>query len=85
MDFPADGEVSFWHTGETEYSYDFLEFRMDGLLLLSASGYWAWQFDSFPVTAGYHAFEWRYSKDGSVSDGADTVWLDDIQMPGANP
>lgn len=34
------------------------------------------------VPAGTYTFEWRFSKDESVSAGYDTVWLDDITWPG---
>jgi subtilisin family serine protease len=34
------------------------------------------------VPAGTHVFEWEYAKDFSVSDGYDTMWLDDISWPG---
>ncbi len=84
-DFPAGGDVSFWHAGDTESSWDFFEFRIDGILQLDQSGNWGWTHATFPVSAGQHTFEWRYRKDGSVSWGADTVWIDDVQLPGATP
>ena len=34
------------------------------------------------ISAGSHTFQWKFSKDGSVSHGYDTVWLDDIAWPG---
>jgi subtilisin family serine protease len=34
------------------------------------------------IPAGTYTFEWRFSKDGSVSAGYDTVWLDNITWPG---
>lgn len=84
VDFPIGGDVSFWHTGDTEAGWDFLEFRIDGTLTFSRAGNWAWEQASFPVAPGLHTFEWKYRKDGSLSAGADTVWVDDIQMPGSS-
>ncbi len=85
VDFPVGGNVSFWHSGDTEGYWDFLEFRIDGIVQFEQSGSWGWTHATYPVAAGLHAFEWRYLKDGSVSRGADTVWIDDVQMPGATP
>ena len=40
-----------------------------------------WQQVSFPLaTPGSYQFEWRYEKNGSVSAGADTAWLDDVEI-----
>jgi len=40
-----------------------------------------WDAVTFPVTAGTRTFEWTYSKDGSISKGSDTAWIDDIIFP----
>ncbi|MDD5491265.1 MAG: hypothetical protein PHV60_01110 [bacterium] len=29
---------------------------------------------------GSHTFKWSYTKDGSVSSGSDTAWLDDVEI-----
>jgi hypothetical protein len=34
--------------------------------------------DTTPPTAGSHTFRWTYSKDGSVSSGSDTAWVDEV-------
>ncbi len=46
----------------------------------SASG-WR-RFTLSGVPAGTHLFEWEYDKDFSLSDGYDTMWLDDVAFPG---
>jgi hypothetical protein len=33
------------------------------------------------VTAGTRIFEWAYSKDGSISTGSDSAWIDEIAFP----
>ena len=46
----------------------------------SASGWQKFTLSGFP--AGTFDFEWRFDKDAAVSQGYDTVWLDDIVWPG---
>ncbi|EIJ34161.1 S8 family serine peptidase [Thiothrix nivea] len=46
----------------------------------SASGWRKFTLSGFPV--GTYTFEWVFSKDEDVSEGYDTVWLDDIVWPG---
>ena len=38
-----------------------------------------------PIAAGNHTLEWRFIKDGSVTSGSDTVWVDDIVLFGGVP
>ena len=78
--FAVDGDISFWHREDSEGSFDFLEFYIDGIMIDSWSGINPPAMFSTPVTAGVHTFEWRYSKDGIVSVGLDSVWVDDITM-----
>jgi hypothetical protein len=79
--FGAAGTVSFWHRESTEANYDYLRFFVDGVEIIS------WDGNGAPaamymtnVAAGMHTLEWRYTKDGSVSTGSDTVWVDDIAL-----
>ncbi|MCP4905758.1 MAG: S8 family serine peptidase, partial [bacterium] len=46
----------------------------------SASGWMKYTASEF--SGGTYDFEWRFDKDGSVDEGDDTVWLDDISWPG---
>ena len=46
----------------------------------SASGWRKYTLSGF--SAGSYDFEWRFDKDPSVSEGYDTIWLDDITWPG---
>ena len=36
------------------------------------------------MTTGTHTFKWSYQKDGSVSNGSDCAWVDNIQFPPTN-
>ena len=75
------GEISFSVKVSSERSWDELFFSIDGDEKGNWSGESDWAQVSFPVTAGTHTFEWLYEKDGSVSDGDDTAWIDDVSFP----
>jgi len=80
VDFPADGWVVFDHKESTEEYYDELQVLVDGGLRGVWSGITGWQSGGVPVTAGLHTITFRYFKDYSVSEGDDTVWVDNIQL-----
>ena len=73
------GTLSFrWRTS-SEWNYDWLRLRVDGSEVGSISGEREWEDFSHTIAAdGLHTVEWRYDKDGSVSDGEDCGWVDDV-------
>jgi hypothetical protein len=77
----TSGDVSFYYRVSSESGFDHLEFYIDGTRKGQWSGEEGWTRVSLPVTAGARTFEWTYVKDGSVSDGDDTAWIDDIVFP----
>lgn len=77
----AAGTMSFWYSVSSELNYDYLRFFIDGVQKGQWSGSVGWNQISLPVTAGSHTFKWSYTKDGSVSSGSDTAWVDDIVIP----
>ncbi|MCP5149102.1 MAG: hypothetical protein H6982_00005, partial [Chromatiales bacterium] len=79
------GFVSFARRVSSEVNFDFLRFYVDGVQLAQWSGFHDWATVNFPVSAGTHAFRWAYTKDGSVDDGADTAWIDEVWLPGEGP
>jgi len=79
------GTVEFTHEESTEDNWDYLEFHIDGVLQEEWSGVLAAQVESYPVGAGAHTLEWRYTKDGSLDEGSDEVWVDDIALTGGVP
>ncbi len=85
MNVPSDGNISFFRKVDSEPNYDKLFFKIDGTTVNGSgwSGNQNWQQFSFPVTAGNRTFTWEYSKDGSISTGADAAWVDMIIFPGA--
>ena len=81
LDVTTDGEISFYKKVSSESSYDYLRFYIDN----SEQGSWAgevdWSQSVFPVLAGNHTFKWSFTKDGSVTDGADCGWVDNVTFP----
>ncbi|MCX6874980.1 MAG: M6 family metalloprotease domain-containing protein [Verrucomicrobia bacterium] len=75
------GTLTFWWKVSSEADYDYLQFFMDGAEQGTApqiSGAVDWQPITVAVPAGNHALRWTYSKDGSLSAGADAAWLDQV-------
>jgi len=48
---------------------------------ISGSTYWN-QMDCTIPALGLHTLEWRYVKDGGVSDGNDCGWVDQVEVWG---
>ncbi len=78
-DFP-EGQISFWRKVFSEKECDRLRFYVDGRLVGEWSGYEGWDQVFFAITSDSHTFEWKYEKDGSVSEGDDTAWIDDVAL-----
>jgi hypothetical protein len=74
------GNITFYRKVSCESQYDYLTFYIDGVEKGKWSGEKDWANVSFGVTAGTRTFEWTYSKDGSMSEGQDTAWIDDIMF-----
>jgi len=66
---------------DVDNNYDFLGFYINGILTARWDGIADWRRAAFYVPAGTHTFEWKYSKDQSLSEGEDAVWLDFITFP----
>jgi hypothetical protein len=71
------GTLSFYWKVSSEANYDFLEFYIDGVRQNRISGNVNWQQKTYTVTGpGSHILLWQYAKDGSVSFGNDSGWVD---------
>ncbi|HZL77651.1 MAG TPA: hypothetical protein VFC17_02280, partial [Candidatus Limnocylindrales bacterium] len=70
------GRYTFWWKVSSEQDFDFLEFRVNGIVQTSISGEVNWQQASIPVAAGTNVLQWRYSKDVSYDGGQDAGWVD---------
>ena len=75
--FDVPGSISFWHREQSESCCDLFYFYIDDELKMISSTD-LWQDETYSVGAGFHTFEWRYTKDAATTTGADTVWIDDI-------
>ncbi len=78
-----DGTVSFWYRVSSESGYDKFWFYIDGSEKLGGkSGTIGWTQVSYSLTAGTHTLIWKYTKDGSVSSGEDSAYIDDLVISG---
>ncbi len=77
----SEGEVSFYRKVDSEPTFDFLHFYIDGIEKDAWSGDLSWSFESYTVPEGNHTLQWKYVKDSSVSDGEDAAWIDTIKLP----
>ena len=80
----AEGDISFMKKVSCENYYDFLEFLVDDLAVVSWSGEVEWSEYSYSVGVGQHKFEWKYRKDGVMASGSDAAWIDNITFPAVN-
>ena len=62
----------------SELNFDFVELLLDGEVINAISGEILWAQSSVVVPAGEHILRWRYRKDGSVTEGQDKAWLDNL-------
>ena len=84
MEVSADDNISFARKVSSESGYDYLKFYIDGTMKGSWSGEEDWGTVTYPVTLGVHIFKWAYTKDYSVTGGADAAYIDDIIFPSGN-
>jgi len=88
-----DGQESVLHTTvsgptsvrfrwkvDSEDGADFLRFLIDGAEQAKISGVIDWQTEVFRLPTGEHSLEWRYTKDAANSAGADTGWVDFVEL-----
>jgi hypothetical protein len=78
VDLVGPATLTFWWRVDSEAGYDYLRFYIDGTQKAAISGRVNWQQRTFTLTAGTHTLKWCYTKDGSVSRGADRGYVDDI-------
>lgn len=84
-DYSANDTLKFFYRVSSEPNYDYLSFRLNGTEVLKKSGEMSWENKSFSVSAGLNVMEWVYSKDNSVSQGADCAFIDLIDFSVSSP
>jgi hypothetical protein len=72
--------ISFQWKVSSELGYDYLVFAVDGTIRKFISGEQGWATVNFSVPAGNHNVDFVYFKDGSVSNGADAGWIDELVL-----
>ena len=73
------GTLTFKWKVSSESNYDKLHFIVDGSEVTNISGERNWaDYTRTFTTDGSHTIEWKYDKDGSVSNGSDCGWIDDV-------
>ncbi|MCX7088929.1 MAG: DUF1566 domain-containing protein [Methylococcales bacterium] len=75
---PSD--ISFSWKVSSEENRDELHFEIDGKEIQKISGEVGWAKIKQPLSAGKHTLRWTYIKDADLSVGADTAWLDQVQL-----
>ncbi len=74
---PSSGKVTFIWRVSSEYSHDFLEFRVNNSVRHRISGEVGWQQQSYTLR-GVNTVEWRYLNDSSGSVGSNAGWVDKV-------
>ena len=59
---------------------DWLALYVDNTRAAAWYGEEDWTTYTYPVSAGYHEITWVYNKDGSIGEGEDTAYLDDVEV-----
>ncbi len=76
------GTLSFWYRVDSESCCDDLTVTLDGATLVDGSAASAWTEVTAPVAPGSHTLVFTYTKDISISSGADSAFIDDLRVPG---
>jgi hypothetical protein len=74
--------ISFYRKVSSESTYDKLYFYINGVQKAVWDGELGWTRFAYAVQPGDSLFNWKYTKDGSVSTGQDKAWIDYIVLPG---
>ena len=72
--------LRFWWKVSSESTFDYLNFIVDGIIVERISGEVNWAQVVYDIPAGSHTVQWRYTKDGSVSTGTDSGYLDEVRL-----
>jgi subtilisin family serine protease len=64
----------------SEEGWDYFYLYIDGNLKYSDSGETGWYTVSLPISDGVHEITFEYVKDGSVSVGDDTAYIDNVEI-----
>jgi hypothetical protein len=77
--------LKFYYKVSSEPNYDYLAFKVNDAEVFRQSGEQSWTKASLLISQGINKLEWVYSKDNSVSQGADGSWIDLIDFSQRSP
>lgn len=80
VELEQPGLLRFWVKVSSESNYDYFYTYVDGVREEALSGEVDWRIVEIPLSSGEHTIRMMYVKDFSISRGADTAWVDDIQI-----
>jgi len=72
--------MSFYWKVDSERLFDFLFFKIDGVVIESISGSEDWRRVEVEIPSGRHLVAWEYFKDDTEDSGADAGWVDEIRF-----
>lgn len=78
---PSCDYLGFRKMISSQAGADKLQLVIDGQIVAEWSGECNWTEETFPVEPGNHLITWNYIKDGSLQQGADAAWIDNIYLP----
>ncbi len=88
------GTIGFWWKVDsdvtppppaTPYSYDTLQFLINGVQQNQIMGQIDWNYMVFPVPAGTNTLTWQYVKDAQWNSAYDRGWLDQVSFTPGPP
>ncbi|MDH5544821.1 MAG: PQQ-binding-like beta-propeller repeat protein [Gammaproteobacteria bacterium] len=74
------GEMTFYYKLINDKCCALLKVFVDGVQVGTANKTSYWSFLKFPIKAGYHTIEWRFSRLGSAVTESSQAWLDNISF-----
>jgi M6 family metalloprotease-like protein/uncharacterized repeat protein (TIGR02543 family) len=75
------GTLTFWWKVSSQANADYLRFYLDNVEQAGApaiSGDVTWTQKTITIPYGSHTIKWTYAKNGSLSDLADSAWVDKV-------
>lgn len=79
VSFTGTRTISFYYRVSSESCCDKLRFYINSILYGEWGGETGWQYYSTTFNgSGSVILRWEYSKDGSVSQGSDAAWIDNV-------
>ncbi|MCP4152702.1 MAG: hypothetical protein GY757_33515 [bacterium] len=79
-DITGFNTIKFYWKVSSESGYDYLRFYVDDVLQEQVSGTVDWTQKTYYVSDSAHTLKWTYYKDGSVSSGSDSGWVDKLEL-----